>query len=483
MERTESPQQDNLPTTQDLVRRDGAVLITGGTRGIGQLVARWLAKDYGIQRLVLMSRQGENAPGAGKLVQDLASLGAESVVVAGDVAELNDLTKVMETFGKDYPLRGVVHTAGVIDDGVLSALTPPRCDATLRPKTNGAWHLHQLTKNLDLDLFVMFSSISGIMGTAGQGNYAAANTFLDALAYLRQAENLPGTSIAWGIWDGAGMSANMSDTGRIRYANAGLHTLQPGQGVELLEKSVRDGSALTVAAMYDLDQLRRYHDERHQRPWLLLSLLGPCRSLKDETVVSGSNEDHSLRARLRDAPTEDPASVVLAAVRGAAAMTLGFASSEKVDVNLPLQQIGIDSLTAFLISSRLTKLAGLALSPRIVFDYPTLVALSEYLLSQMQEGLETSSSDDESNSSTLASSVESETPVLNMSAIRQGCLDPTLKFDNVTESTYSSSPKSVLVTGATGFSGSFITYELLKHGIEHTVLSARPLLTMPQKGL
>jgi amino acid adenylation domain-containing protein/thioester reductase-like protein len=462
----ESSQQGEQLLSRSLIRRDGAVLITGGTGGIGQSVARWLVKSHSVRDLVLISRRGMNAPDAEKFVHELASLGAKAVIAPCDIAEINDVKNIMTAFHKDRPLRGVIHTAGVIDDGVLSALTPRRCDTTFRPKSDGAWHLHELTKSMDLDIFVMFSSISGITGTAGQGNYAAANTFLDALAYLRRAENLPATSIAWGLWSGNGMGSNLSETGHIRYANVGLHGLTPERGLKILEQSVCSGRALTVGAAYDVGRLRDYYDERQERPHLLLSLLGPHTESKKMGPIASGGEDHALHARLRNARIADQAPIVLAMVRETVATTLGFASSDDVNVHLRLQDIGIDSLTAVLIRGRLANLTGLTLSPKIVFDYPNLTALSQFLLSRMQESVEGSSSDGDSGSSTSLSSVELEGPVLNMSAIRQGCLDAKLTFENSAIYAHAARPKSVLVTGGTGFVGSFITQKLLELGVE-----------------
>ncbi|KAM4068012.1 KR domain-containing protein [Hirsutella rhossiliensis] len=184
-------------TEERLLHREGGVLITGGTGGIGRRVAKWLARTHGIRDLVLTSRPGMAAPGAETLVGELAQLGAKASLVSSGMADVDSIKAVMLLFSDFRPLRGVIHAAGALDDGVLSALTPQRCDMTFAPKVYGAWHLHQLTRDIDLDFFVMFSSVSGIMGTAGQGNYAAANTFLDALAYLRRAENRPATAVAW----------------------------------------------------------------------------------------------------------------------------------------------------------------------------------------------------------------------------------------------------------------------------------------------
>ncbi|MGR4885031.1 beta-ketoacyl reductase, partial [Streptomyces sp. LARHCF249] len=172
----------------------GSVLITGGTGGLGALVARHLVVEHGVRHLVLAGRRGADAPGVGELVDDLVGLGARVVVVACDVADREALAAVLD--GLERPLSGVVHVAGVADNGVVGSLTPERMDAVLRPKADAAWHLHELTAHMDLSAFVMFSSAGGLVLAAGQGNYAAANVFLDALAAHRHAEGLPATAMA-----------------------------------------------------------------------------------------------------------------------------------------------------------------------------------------------------------------------------------------------------------------------------------------------
>ncbi|MEK8173581.1 SDR family NAD(P)-dependent oxidoreductase [Streptomyces sp. M19] len=187
-----------LPTgvVTDTVMVDGPVLVTGGTGGLGGLVARHLVRAYGVRSLVLASRQGEHAQGAGELAADLAEWGAQVTVVACDVSDREALAGLFA----EHPASGVVHIAGVVDDGVIGSLTAERIDAVLAPKADATWLLHELTQSLDLSLFVVFSSLAGLLGGPGQGNYAAGNVFADAVVQWRRQAGLPGVSMVWGPW-------------------------------------------------------------------------------------------------------------------------------------------------------------------------------------------------------------------------------------------------------------------------------------------
>ncbi|KAG6359165.1 hypothetical protein INS49_012685 [Diaporthe citri] len=463
MQRVETWSPEKQSSDLRLVRRDGAVLITGGTGGIGQRVARWLVEAHGIRDVVLVSRRGMRAPGSESLVHETAQLGAVATIVAGDIADADSVRDILSLFNDGRPLRCVIHAAAVIDDGVISALTPSRCDAVFAPKVDGAWNLHQLTKDMDLDLFVLFSSVSGVMGTASQANFAAANTFLDSLAYLRRAENLPATSIAWGAWEGEGMAAQLSKTSRARYAQLGLDSLTSQDGLGLLEQAVRRGSALHVAAAYDLDRLRKYYEAIGGIPPLLQSLLSQGRG---QNQVDTNVQDWDLREALSKTNTQEHASIILGLVRATVAKTLGFTSPDDVDVHLPLREIGIDSLTAVLTRNQLVSLTNLALPASIILDQPNLMSLSQNLLSQLQLQEESlaDSSEPASGSATPPTSTTSTTSI-DYAAVCKGCVDPNLTFDNVTAGECSVRLEPASVTGATGFVGAFILHELLDMGI------------------
>ena len=453
----------DLPKLSDhrLLRRDGAVLITGGLGGIGRHVARWLVSKHGVRDMVITSRHGMKASGADDLVAELSQLGAKATVVSSNIADLAGAQEVMKLFDESRPLRGVVHAAGVLDDGVIQSLTPRRCAATFGPKVDGAWHLHSLTRDMDdLDLFMVTSSISGIMGSTGRANYSAANIFLDSLMQLRRSEGLPATSVALGLWGGEGMSGSLSRMERVRYARFGLDPLEPSHGLALFEQAVRSERVVTVAAAYDLDRLQSYYEDRGETPPLFRTLLG-----QDESSSFDISGDRDLREVLSEASEAQHVAIALGMVRETVAKTLGFKSSADLDVDLPLQQVGVDSLTAVMIRNKLANLTGLALTPRIVFEHANLSALSRSLLCQIQQELEDSASSSEDDFGTESPattwSEESVIDVPDLADARKGTLDPSLTFARVAPAR----PGAVFVTGSTGFVGAFVVHDLLKLGI------------------
>ncbi|KAJ9158137.1 Erythronolide synthase, modules 1 and 2 [Coniochaeta hoffmannii] len=233
-----------------LVRPGGAVLITGGLGDLGARVARWLASDHGVHDLVLISRRGMDSPAADDLVAGLCRLGARVTVITGDVADAECIRSIMAIFKEDRPLRGIVHAAGVVDSGVLSSMTPQRCETTIAPKMYGAWNLHQATQHVDMDLFMMFSSISGVMGMPGLANYAASNSFLDALAHFRRAQGLPATSVAYGTWAGdGGMASKLASATLSHLAQYGLDPLPPDEGLDLFRQAVMRNHLATLTGL------------------------------------------------------------------------------------------------------------------------------------------------------------------------------------------------------------------------------------------
>ncbi|MEY9490733.1 acyl transferase domain-containing protein/short-subunit dehydrogenase/acyl carrier protein [Streptomyces calvus] len=351
----------------------GAVLVTGGTGGLGRIVARHLVVEHGVRDLLLVSRRGAAAEGADAVVAELTELGARVVVEACDVA---DAAAVAGLVGR-YPVRAVVHTAGVLDDGVVESLTAERLAGVLRPKVDAAWNLHEATKDLDLTAFVLFSSMSGILGGPGQANYAAGNTFLDALARHRRTLGLPAASLAWGPWThDAGMIGTLSDTDVRRIARAGMPELTPEQGTALFDAALAVDEPVVLPVRLDLPALR---DQGDIHP-VLRSLI---RVRVRRSVAGGSVAAAGLVQRLEGLGRDERREVLLDLVRGQIAVVLGHAGAQTVDPGRAFQDLGFDSLTAVELRNRLGKATGLRLPATVVFDYPTANALVGYLLDEL----------------------------------------------------------------------------------------------------
>ncbi|MGX1135460.1 acyl transferase domain-containing protein/acyl carrier protein [Streptomyces glaucescens] len=360
---------------------DGTVLVTGGTGALGAVLARHLVTERGVRRLLLTSRRGEAAPGVAELVAELTGLGAFVRVAAVDVADRDALAEVLAAIPAEHPLTGVVHAAGITDDGVVGALTPQRMADVLRPKVDGAWNLHELTRDANLAFFVLFSSVAGVMGGAGQANYAAANAFLDGLARLRTAAGLPGRSLAWGPWDEAGgMADALTDTDRQRMARSGLYPLSARQGTALFDRAAGVDEAVLVPMHLDLGTTGAAPDAS-EVPALLRGLVrGPARRrLAADEPATGS----ALAQRLAGLAPAEQERRLLELVCTHVAAVLGHASADAVEPDQAFRDAGFDSLTAVELRNRLTNASGLRLPATLVFDYPTPRALARLLRDEL----------------------------------------------------------------------------------------------------
>ncbi|MEU6665900.1 type I polyketide synthase [Streptomyces sp. NPDC046727] len=348
----------------------GTVLVTGGTGGLGALVARHLAERHGVTRLVLAGRRGPEAPGAAHLRTELRASGAEAEIVACDVSDRAALAALLTA----HPVDSVVHTAGVLDDGLVASLTPARLDTVLRPKADAAWHLHELTLDRELSRFVLFSSAAGTIDASGQGNYAAANVFLDALAAHRAALGLPATSLAWGLWSGGGMGAALDAAEVQRIERSGIGALDPEEGLELFDAAVASGSPALVPVRLDTAALRRRGEGV---PAVLRTLAGVTRR------ADRDDRARTLGEQLAELPAADHEHTVLEAVRTEVAAVLGHAGPAAVEPRRAFTELGFDSLAAVELRNRLNAVCGLRLPSTLVFDYATPAALAGHLLERL----------------------------------------------------------------------------------------------------
>ncbi|MFI1161528.1 type I polyketide synthase [Streptomyces sioyaensis] len=367
--RVEPPRAPEFPFDPD-----GTVLVTGATGALGRLLARHLVTRHGVRHLLLASRRGPAADGAAQLRAELTAEGAEVSLVACDVAERADVAALLASVPAPHPLTAVVHLAGVVDDGVLTALDEERIDRTLRPKADAAWLLHELTKDRKLSAFVLFSSAAGTFGSAGQANYAAANAFLDGLAAHRAAQGLPAASLAWGLWaEDGGMTTGLADTDRRRMARGGMRPLSADDGLALFDAALATGDpALVTVGLGRGGQA---------------ALLGGDAPGRTRRTISASAADKDdLLARLTDAGPGGRDALLLDLVRRQVAAVLGHGSPEDVEPDRDFTELGFDSLTAVELRNQLGTVTGLRLPPTLVFDVATPQDLAARLGEELTAG-------------------------------------------------------------------------------------------------
>ncbi|WP_461038663.1 SDR family NAD(P)-dependent oxidoreductase, partial [Streptomyces mayteni] len=376
-----------IPAPEPVDDAGGTVLITGGTGVLGRVLARHLVAEHGVRSLVLTSRRGLEAPGATELVQELGATGAMVRVVACDVAERAGVAEALAAVPDDRPLTGVVHAAGVLADGVIGSLSPGKVDAVLRPKVDAAWHLHELTRHLDLSAFVLFSSAASVLGNIGQGNYAAANAFLDALVQQRAAQGLPGVSLAWGLWEETSeLTGQLSDQGLNRMARFGVRALSSAEGMRLFDATWRGHHPVVVPMGLNSSVLRRTVAAGGAVPPLLSQLAGPTTRPRALAVGSpnvddgpGQSGEQGWERRLGGLTMEQQRELLLDLVRGHVASVLGHGSPERILADQAFKEIGFDSLTAVELRNRLGAETGLKLTATLVFDHPTPAALAQHV--------------------------------------------------------------------------------------------------------
>ncbi|WP_448324078.1 SDR family NAD(P)-dependent oxidoreductase, partial [Streptomyces sp. DSM 41493] len=365
-----------MPRTLDA---EGTVLVTGGTGTLGGVLARHLVAEHGVRHLVLTSRSGRDARGAAELEAELTGLGAEVTIAACDAADRAALAAVLDAIPATRPLTGVVHTAGVLDDATVGSLTPERIDSVFRPKADAALALHELTRDRDLAMFVMFSSSASVFGDAGQGNYTAANGLLNALAQHRRAHGLPAQALAWGFWEQrSALTAHLTDADVDRMARTGTAALSTEDGLALFDAAATVDEPLLVPIKLNTRALR---DQGPALPSVLRGLVRPAvrRAAGTGAQVTGGG----LTERLAGLNRTEQDELLLGLVRDTAAAVLGHGGAESVDVGRTFQELGFDSLTAVEFRNQLSAVTGVRLPSTLIFDYPKPGALSEYFAAQL----------------------------------------------------------------------------------------------------
>jgi acyl transferase domain-containing protein/surfactin synthase thioesterase subunit/acyl carrier protein len=363
-----------LLPARSLSQKDGTVLITGGLGALGLEVARALV-ERGVQHLLLAGRRGISTPGAAVAIAELEALGAGVTVASVDVTDPAALAELLALLPADRPLRGVVHAAGLVDDGLLSAQTPARFARVLAPKVLGAWNLHTLTRRADLELFVLFSSIAGTLGSIGQGAYAAGNGFLDALAVHRRAQGLAGLSLAWGPWSDRGLAAALTSQQQKRFTRLGLATMTPRLGVALFDAALSRPEAQLVLARLDMRGLARSFAGSIPPFWQ--ALVSPATTRR----ATPAREDWARE--LLHLSGDERAAMVARMVQAEVARVLSFGRVSDVPLDEPLKDLGLDSLMAVELSNALSRRMGSTISATLALNHPTPASIATFLLTEV----------------------------------------------------------------------------------------------------
>ncbi|WP_042375284.1 type I polyketide synthase, partial [Streptacidiphilus neutrinimicus] len=365
------------PTPGEPWRPNGTVLVTGGTGALGAHVARWLAGN-GAGHLLLTSRRGPDAEGAAELREELTALGAEVTITSCDVSDRAALAALLASVPAERPLTAVMHTAAVLDDAVIRALTADQLERVLRVKVDSALHLHELTRDLDLSAFVLFSSFAATFGAPGQGNYAPGNAFLDALAEQRRADGLPATSVAWGPWGEGGMAAEGGIGDRMR--RHGILEMAPHLAVSALQQALDQGETVLTVTDIDWKRFALAFTSGRVRP-LLFEVPEAVRALESSAGVADGTQsaDGGFGARLAGLPAAEREHLLTDLVTSHVAAALGYPGPEAVDTGRAFKELGFDSLTAVELRNRLGAAAGIKLPATLIYDHPNTVALVRHL--------------------------------------------------------------------------------------------------------
>lgn len=357
---------------------DRTVLITGGTGVIGGRVARHLVAGHGARHLVLTSRSGAAAEGVEELTAELTAAGARVTVTACDVSDRDELSRVLAAIPAAHPLGAVVHVAATISDATLPSLTPEHLDAVLPAKADGARHLHELTASLDLSMFVLFSSAAGAFGSPGQANYAAANSYVDALARHRYHRGLPATALAWGWWaETTANTGTLDDKDRNRLTRMGITPISTAAAMRMLDAALHTGRPYLVPIGMNLGLLRTAAAVTELPP-LFRALLHTRPRVTQQVGDPGQ-----LAKRLAGLDAQQQHAVVVEMVRTPISMVLGYASPADIPPDREFTEMGIDSLSSIELGTHLRALTGLKVPNSAIFQYPTANLLARHLLDQL----------------------------------------------------------------------------------------------------
>ncbi|OBG28373.1 type I polyketide synthase [Mycobacterium sp. 852002-51057_SCH5723018] len=351
---------------------EGTVLITGGTGMLGAIFAEHLVTRYGVKHLLLVSRSGPNAPGATELEEQLAGLGAHVAITACDTSNPAELAAALDSVAAGHPLTAVIHAAGVLDDAVVTELSPEQLDAVLAAKADPAWHLHHLTADRDLAAFVLFSSAAGILGGPGQANYAAANAFLDALARHRHHTQRAASSVAWGYWQTpTGMTSHLNTADLTRLTSTGLTPITSEQGLALFDAVLTSQRPNVVASPFNTGALTR-----HARNNTLPPILSALTTSRPQAATASPR---TLATRLATQTPQQRLDTLTAMVTATTAAVLAHPDPAALDPDRPFKELGIDSLTALELRNTLNQRTGLALPATLAFDHPSPTELAVHL--------------------------------------------------------------------------------------------------------
>jgi thioester reductase-like protein len=432
-----------LPESQEVaLRSDGTYLITGGLGALGLKVAQWMV-ERGAKQLVLTGRRGASSE-TQETISQLKQTGAKVLVAQADVSDEGDVVRMLEGIEVSMPpLRGIVHAAGVLDDGILLQQDWERFTRVMNPKVKGTWNLHVLTQDLPLDFFVVFSSAASLLGSPGQGNYAAANAFMDALAHYRRSLGLPGLSINWGPWGDAGMAASLNSRNQARLATQGMNTIAPEQGLRVLEQLLGQTLAQVGVLPFELSAFKQQLGSSRQLPLLseLIREVGP-----QEEAEQASQQRNELLERLKQVPASERQELLMTYLQGKVTKVLGL-STTKVDTQQSLHDLGLDSLMAVELTSMLRAELQVELPIRALIEDPSIDSIATLLINQLMP---------ESANAQAKADVAANVLDLNAEAV----LDPAISPDNAHIKAVDE-PTSILLTGATGFLGAFLLQELL----------------------